>query len=767
MKLNRHGIQLLKAGVDMEIAIGHLADVGEILGEEDPFPAAHLVPAVEAVALGHLSDDGELVGEIDVIGIVAIQGLAALQHELPLGGVDGQVVSVLKDGEDGAFPRGDGEDHVGLIVQEDALAVYHLIPAHEAGIGGGDRLQGHVIGHGQLNVQHAVHVLSVGDEGAIALHAELDVVDALEAGLYGDVLVALCKADGLIGDEQGLLIPVHLIPALEAVAGSGHGGEGVGAGLGVGILKAGEGTAKALHLENALCLVAGDGGHVALEIRLEDGNKVIGLLGHDQQNGSARGGHRLVGLAVSTNGVQTHEAIALVGHGRDLELRVGGELAGIGIRQGRAVHRNTPALGGADGQGEDGSEYGYQSGVMVDVVQSDGIGGIHRKDVLGALHRPVVEFVALDGYGGEGGGGSLAFHIVVCECAVHALYLDVALGLILHLDGHGKDLLKDRHDDAIGFGHDEVGVGDIVQEGVLTVLALVPALEGIALGGGGGDRKQFPCLEDDRITVLHGISAQGHVTLTLNEEGAGIGLHKGAEQGAVDLAVVHLNGRLVGVAGLVAVRVDLVPPVKHAALGGNGGEGDGGQGGGVPLLFGQLLAVNGEEAHFGLGGENVQQVGLLKYRHQNRLAGGYGEGDLTLIVKEGQLAVCLLKPALEGIALGGGGGEGDGIGGGQLLGESLLHGIAVESDGTRALDPYRDGVGSGGGRLFGGSLSISGVGRLLRLGGVDGLNGCGVGVDRGLGRIAGDHCQKKDKGQQCDGQKSLLHGNLLCFYSRG
>ena len=360
---------------------------------------------------------------------------------------------------------------------------------------------------------------------------------------------------------------------------------------------------------------------------------------------------------------------------------------------------------------------------MVDVVQGDGIGGIHRKDVLGALHRPVVEFVALDGYGGEGGGGSLAFHIVAREGAVHALYLDVALGLILHLDGHGKDLLKDRHDDAVGFGHDEVGVGDIVQEGVLAILALVPALEGIALGGGGGDRKQFPCLEGDRITVLHGLSAQGHVTLSLNEEGACIGLDKGTEQGAVDLAVVHLNGGFVGVAVLVSVFSDLIPSVKHAALGGDGGEGDGRQGGGIPLLFGQLLAVYGEEAHFGFGGENVQQVGLLKYRHQSCLAGGYGEGALTLIVKESQLAVCLLKPALEDVALGRDSGEGDGIGGGQLLGKRLLHGITVEGDGTRALDPDRDGVGSGGGRLFGGSLG-------------DGFGG-GFGDDFGGGVVCG------------------------------
>ena len=680
--------------------------------------AVSIGPADEVVAVVGRGADGYGAEVVDRLSFAdaAHHGVAA----------DGghSVLVVVKDG--GEFHLAGGH-HEGVAGSEDGVLA--VDPGHEvvAVVGrGGD---GHVVvGMVLAGAGHSAH-------GLIVVDGDLEVAGVDEVGRQGGV------AQGGVLDGGGVDGDVAIAPASEAAALEDLGSEVQ--------------RAAVLHiLEHIACGHSGVGGVIvghSSTLGVVGEGDVVEVDGKGGREGHVLGGAdgtRVVGVAV----VPLHEVVARGSRGCEDHI-------------GEVVHRGSAA---DSTLGLIGAEAGDSVLVVVEQGRDGGVlGGLDGDALGGGTVAPSGEVVAVVGRGGEGDVGQVVDRGGTLHSAHRGAGAEAGDGvLVIGEVGRQGGVADGRHIQRGGIAlGGAVGVGPVdevvavVGRGhkgyaleVLDAAAFADATHGLVVDGGAdgvhigveaGREAQVARLADG-----HGAWVVGVAVVPLGEVVAG--LRRGADHDTGE--VVHRAGgrshsthggagtadrdgvRIIGEVGRVGgilrdahlARVGgvvVVPAHKVVARVGGGRDGDVGQvvlGGGATGATHHLVG-----AHHG-DGVLVDGVG----GRQGTVAEG-GHGDDKLIAVE---RVSLIPPG-EGIAVVGGGGEGDG---GQVV-----HCL-------RARGAAHSGVGRGGG---------DGVLVVVKVGGDDavaqGLHGHrSAGAEHSAGGIGPVHEVVAIVG--CGGQRDVL-----------
>ena len=745
---------VVEVGGDDAVAQGLHGGVGR--GGDDV--AGSIGPVDEVVAVVGRGADGHGAEVVDRLFFAD-----ATHRGVAADGGHGVLV-VVEDG--GEFHLAGGH-HEGVAGSEDRVLA--VDPGHEvvAVVGrGGD---GHVVvGMVLAGAGHSAHSLVVVD-------GDLEVAGVDEVGRQGGV------AQGGVLNGGGVDGDVAVAPAGEAAALEDLGGEVQ--------------RAAVLHvLEHIACGHSGAGGVIVghnTSLSVVGEGDVVEVDGEGGREGHILGGAdgaRVVGIAV----VPLHEVVARGGSGGEDHV---GEVAHCG--------------GAADGAlGVIGAEAG--DGVLVVVEQGcdGGVFGSLDGDALGGgTVAPSGEVVAVVGRGGESDIGQ----VVDCGGARHCTHRGIgALAgdgvLVIGEVGRQGGVADGRHvqrggialGGAVGVGPvDEVVAvvgrghkGDALE--VLDAAALGDATHGFVVDsrGDGVHIGVEACREAQvaRLADGHGARVVGVAVVPLGEVVAGLrcgtdldtgeevqraggrshSTHGGAGAAYADgVLVIGEVGRVGGILrDAHLARVDgavVVPAHEVVARIGGGRDGDVGQ-----VVLGGCAADATHHFVVALHGDCVLVDGVGG-RHGAVAEGGHGDDELVAVERVG------LIPSSEGVAVVGGGGEGDGGqvvhrlrargaahgGVGRLGGDGVL--VVVEAGGVGGIGCNHNGARVIGVAVVplgevvavvrrGGNLHLGQV--VLRRGAADAAHG-------GVGRGHGDGVLVVVKVGGDDAVAQGLHGDAL------
>ena len=592
-----------------------------------------VVHAVAPLGEGHAGIGGSPEHYARIIYICAVD-FGVDRTEGSIGGKEAHLEAVA--GEDG------GIGAVAVVGHQAVGSGLAVIPAHEVAV---------LVGHG-LDTDGA------GAEGTGAAAGDITHIGVvghhtdgvLQRGGEGHIVGGAVDHDGAGVDD------IAVVPAYKAVVGVGGGGDGNGGAVGIAAA-AGGGSIVTGNADRHVGggEEGGDGG-VGADADADGGEGAVGavptayILAGQRGGGEGNGG--VVGEAAAT------VDIALGGVGRQ-----GGNGVGLGGEEGLqgrvATHDHhtvvagvavVPAdelvmLGGVGGEhghlvqivgglvavdgapaGMVGGEADHETALLVEVGHDVGTRGNRPVEggERGAVDAPVGELVARGVDGRGDGGDDVAVMVVAVDGGGKHTHAEgggngnvvEGLRVVGREGGVGSSL---EGVDAIGAHHGALGVGPVGE---------APAGEGV--GGEGNDAAV------DEVAADRG-GAVGCVV-----RGSGDGHGHGGEVGGV--ALVAGNRGAIGVVGGAVVPAD-----EHVAVGGDGLEvGHGAEavgGGAVDRAHGGVGREARYGVHVGLEVGGIGARGAVGARGHDGLGGG----------------VDAVAPAVEGVVLKGGGGDGDAV----------------------------------------------------------------------------------------------------------